>query len=123
MRCALLLENHNAFRQSLAFLLSHEADIEMVAQASSMEEGRAIVLKELDHIDVVLTEFELADGSATEFLESLRRVDADVPVLVLTVIKDRDSHDMALEMGAAEVLTKDVPLERIVATIKKLGGD
>jgi DNA-binding NarL/FixJ family response regulator len=123
MRCALLLEDHNAFRESLALLLSHESNIEMVAQASSIEEGSAIVLKELNHIDVVVTELVLADGSAQEFLESLRQADGDVSVLVLTVIRDRDSHEMALKMGAAEVMTKDVPLEQIVATIKKLGSD
>lgn len=123
MRCALLIEDHNAFRESLAFLLSHEANIEMIAQASSIEEGRAIVLEDLDHIDVVVTELMLADGSATEFLKSLRQADAEVSVLVLTVIRDRDSHDMALKLGAAEVLTKDAPLEQIVATIKKLGSD
>jgi DNA-binding NarL/FixJ family response regulator len=104
-------------------LLSHEADIELVAQASSIEEARAIVLKELDHIDVVVTELVLVNGSAQGFLESLRQADADVSVLVLTVIRDRDSHDMALELGAAEVLTKEAPLEQIVATIKKLGSD
>jgi two-component system response regulator DevR len=123
MRCALLLEDHNAFRESLAFLLSQEGNIEMVAQASSVGEARAIVLKELDHIDVVVTELVLADGSAQGFLESLRQADADVSVLVLTVIRDRDSHDMALELGAAEVMTKDAPLVQIVTTIKKLGGD
>ena len=122
MRCALLLEEHNAFRQSLAFLLSHETEIEMVAEASSIEEGRAIVLRELDDIDVVVSELVLADRSATEFLQSLREADTEVPVLVLTSIRDCDSHNLALEMGAAQVLTKDVPKEQIVASIKKLGG-
>jgi DNA-binding NarL/FixJ family response regulator len=123
MRCALLLEDHNAFREALALLLSHEANIEMVAQASSIEEARAIVLKELNHIDVVVTELVLANGSAQEFLKSLRQADGDVSVLVLTAIMDRDSHEMALKMGAAEVLTKDAPLEHIVATIMRLGSD
>jgi DNA-binding NarL/FixJ family response regulator len=72
MRCALLLEEHNAFRESLALLLSREPEIEMVAQASSIEEGRAIVLKKLDHIDVVVTELVLADGSAKEFVQSVQ---------------------------------------------------
>jgi two-component system, NarL family, response regulator DevR len=123
MRCALLLEDHNAFRESLALLLSHEANIEMVAQASSVEEARAIVLEELDHIDVVVTELVLVNGSAQEFLKSLRQADGDASVLVLTVIRDRDSHEMALKLGAAEVMTKDASLEQIVATIKKLGSD
>ena len=123
MRCALLLEQHNAFRQSLAFLLSREPEIEVVAQATSIEEGRAIVRKEPGRIDAVLTELVLADGSAQEFLKSLQEADSDVSVLVLTRVEDLHSRELALEMGAAEVLTKDVPVEQIVASIKKLGDN
>jgi DNA-binding NarL/FixJ family response regulator len=123
MRCALLLEEHNAFRQALAFLLSHEPDIETVAEASSIEEGRATALRELDDIDVVVTELMLADGSTAEFLRALEEADGDVSVLVLTGLKDRHAHDLALKVGAAQVLTKDVPVEQIVASIKKLGDN
>ena len=123
MRCALLLEEHNAFRQSLAFLLSHEPDIETVAEASSIEEGRARALRELEDIDVVVTELMLADGSAAEFLRALEEADGDASVLVSTGLKDRQAHDLALKVGAAQVLTKDVPVEQIVASIKKLGDN
>jgi two-component system, NarL family, response regulator DevR len=122
MRCALLLEEHNAFRQALAFLLSHDSDIEAVAEASSIEEGRATALRELDDIDVVVTELMLADGSAAELLRALDEADGDVSVLVLTSLKDRHVHDLALKLGAAQVLTKDVSVEDIVVSIKELGG-
>ena len=122
MRCALLLEEHNAFRESLAFLLTHEPDIEIVAEASSIEEGRATALRELDDLDVMVTELMLADGSAAEFLRALVEADGDVSVPVLTSLKDRHAHDLALKMGAAQVLTKDVSVEEIVASIKELGG-
>jgi DNA-binding NarL/FixJ family response regulator len=72
---------------------------------------------------VVVTELVLADGSVTEFLQSVHGAEAGVPVLVLTAIRNRDFHDLALELGAAEVLTKDVPVEQIVSSVKKLGGD
>ena len=123
MRCALLLEEHNAFREALAFLLSREPDIETVAEASSIEEGRATALRELEDIDVVVTELMLADGSAAEFLGALEEADGDVSVLVLTALKDRQAHDLALKVGAAQVLTKDAPVEDIVASIKKLGDN
>jgi two-component system response regulator DevR len=123
MRCAVLLEEHNVFRQALAHLLSRDPDIEMVAEASTVKEGRAIVLKDQAHVDVVVTELLWANEDATQFLRELREVDAEVPVLVLTSLRDRDSHDLALEMGATEVLTKDVTVEQVVASIKKLGGN
>ena len=68
----------------------------------------------------MLTELSLADGSVRELLKYLEEADTDVPVLVLTGARDRPSHELALEMGAAEVLTKDAPVERIVASLKKL---
>jgi DNA-binding NarL/FixJ family response regulator len=98
----------------------HRLTTEGAAQASSIEEGRALLRKEPGYIDVVLTELVLADGSAQEFLKSLKQAYADVSVLVLTGVRYRHSCDLALEMEAAEVLTKDVPVERIVASIKKL---
>jgi DNA-binding NarL/FixJ family response regulator len=122
MRCALLLEEHNAFREALAFLLSREPDVQTVAEASSIEEGRAIALRERDDIDVVVTELMWAEGSAAEFLRALEEADGGVSVLVLTALKDRHAHDLALQVGAAQVLTKDASVEDIVASIKELGG-
>ena len=121
MKCALLIEDHNAFRQALSSLLSREPDIEAVAEASSIEDGRAAVLGELGDVDVVVTEWSLSDGSATEFLRALGEAEADVSVLVLTRQRDRRSHEEALGMGATRILTKDASVERIVASIKELG--
>ena len=123
MRCAMLIERHDAFRQALAFMLAQDPDIEMVAEASTIEEGRAIVLKDPETVDVVVTELLLPDGNGMEFLRDLRDVEAGIGVLVLTLVRDRDSHEFALEMGATKVLTKDASVEQIVASIKEVGGD
>ncbi len=120
MRCAVLLERHDAFRQALAYLLSRDTGVEMVGEASTIEEGRAIVLKDPDRVDIVVTELLLPDGDGTEFLRDLRAADAEVPVLVLTIVRDPGSHDLALKVGATEVLTKDTPIERIVSRITDL---
>jgi DNA-binding NarL/FixJ family response regulator len=117
----LLIEEHDTFRQCLALLLSREPGIELVGQAASVEEGRAAIIRgELGSIDAVLTELSLADGSVRDLLKHLEEAEADVPVLVLTGARDRRSRELALELGAAGVLTKDAPMERIVASLKKL---
>ena len=122
---AVILEEHKVFRESLAYLLSRDPDIAMVAQASTLEEGRAIVLKDAAHVDVVVTEMLWANGDAIRFLGDLgelRESDAEVRVLVLTRLRDSALHDLALEMGAAQVLTKDASVEQIITSIKNLGG-
>jgi DNA-binding NarL/FixJ family response regulator len=45
-----------------------------------------------------------------------------VPLLVLTLRGDRHYHDRTLELGAARVMSKDAPVEEILATIRGFGG-
>ena len=42
----MLVEDHTAFREALAFLLSHEPDIEVVAQAGWLAQAREALLLE-----------------------------------------------------------------------------
>jgi DNA-binding NarL/FixJ family response regulator len=45
-----------------------------------------------------------------------------VPVLVLTFRGDRPSHERALKLGAARVMSKDAPVEENFAALRELGG-
>lgn len=121
MRCAVLVE-HAAFRQAMAYLLARDLRIELVEQAFTFEEARALVLERLEVIDVVVSELSLPDGEATDFLADLREAGADVPVLVLTSWGAHDSRDRALELGAAQVMGKESRIEEIFAAIRRLGG-
>jgi len=122
MRCAMLVEEHAAFRQAVAYLLARDLEVALVEEASTVAEARAIALENLGVIDVVVSELSLPDGDATNFLVALREAEADVPVLVLTFRGDRPSHERALELGAARVMSKDAPVEEIFAAIRELGG-
>jgi DNA-binding NarL/FixJ family response regulator len=118
----MLVEEHAAFRQAVAYLLARDLEVALVEEASTVAEARAIALENLGVIDVVVSELSLPDGDATNFLVALREAEADVPVLVLTFRGDRPSHERALELGAARVMSKDAPVEEIFAAIRELGG-
>jgi len=120
MRCALLVEKHAAFRQAMAHLLARELEVDLVEEAPTVAEARAIASEKPGAIDVVVSEFSLPDGEATDILVALREAEADVPVLTLR--GDRHYHDRTLELGAARVMSKDAPVEEILATIREFGG-
>ena len=90
----------------MARLLERYHDVELVEEAATVAEARALALENLGDIDVVVSELSLPDGEATDFLRSLREARADVPVLVLTFRGDRPSHERALELGAARVMSR-----------------
>jgi DNA-binding NarL/FixJ family response regulator len=122
MRCALLVEEHAAFRQAMAHLLARDLEVDLVEEASTVAEARAIASGKPGAIDVVVGELSLPDGEATDLLVALREAEADVPLLVLTLRGDRHYHDRTLELGAARVMSKDAPVEEILATIRGFGG-
>lgn len=122
MRCAVLVEKHAAFRQAMAHLLARELEVDLVEEASTVAEARAIASEKTGAIDVVVSELSLPDGKATDILVARREAEADVPLLVLTLRGDRHHHDRTLELGAARVMSKDAPVEEILATIRGFGG-
>jgi PAS domain S-box-containing protein len=59
--------------------------------------------------DVILSDIHMADGDGLELLRSLRRIDLDVPVILMSGKPDVATAAAALEFGAFRYLTK--PLE------------
>jgi DNA-binding NarL/FixJ family response regulator len=122
LKCAFLLEDHDSFRRALVYLLAREPDIEVVGQAGSLQEARDVARERLDQIDVATVDLLLPDGIGTDFSREAHRARPDLPVLVVTVVREKEVHDWALAMGATEVMTKDVAPEEIVAAVRRLSG-
>jgi DNA-binding NarL/FixJ family response regulator len=122
IKCAFLLEDHDSFRRALAYLLEGESDVEVVGQAGSLREARDVALGRLDQIDVAAVDLLLPDGIGTDFIRDVRRVRPELPMLVVTVVREKEVHDWARAMGATEVMTKDATPEEIVAAVKRLAG-
>ena len=122
MRCAVLVEEHTAFRQAMAYLLAQDLEVELIEEAATLAEARALALENLGSIDVVVSELSLPDGEATDFLAALREAREGVPVVVLTFRGDGPSRELALELGAARVMSKEAHIGEIFEAIKELGG-
>jgi CheY-like chemotaxis protein len=79
----MLVEDHAAFRQSLAALLGREPDLEVVAQAGSLAQARQMLDTPLD---VAVLDLSLPDGDGRELIGELRQANAGISILVLTVM-------------------------------------
>src|ERR687897_339899 len=99
----MLVEDHLSFRQALTFLLSHEPDLEVVAQAGSLAQAR----KMLDTpLDVAILDLALPDGDGRDLIGELRRRNADISVLILTVMLGPGHLEEVMKAGADAVLHK-----------------
>jgi DNA-binding NarL/FixJ family response regulator len=99
----MLVEDHIAFRQSLALLLSREPDLEVVAQAGSLAQARQMLDSRLD---VAVLDLGLPDGDGRELIGELRRRNAGISILVLSVMLGPSHLEEVLKAGADAVLHK-----------------
>ena len=115
----MLVEDHAAFRQALAFLLRREPDIEVVVQAGSLAEARQMLDAPLD---VAVLDLSLPDGDGRELIGDLRRSNAGISILVLTVMLGPGHLEEVLKAGADAVLHKVASPTTIVEEVRRLAG-
>ncbi len=118
MKRVVLIEDHSAFRLALAMVLEREPGVEVVAQAGTLEEGRACA--EGGGFDVAVVDLMLPDGDGALAVRALREANPESRILVLSA---DSSLDRALEAGADEALGKNIGLGDVIAAIRRLASD
>lgn len=116
----MLVDDHAAFREPMAFWLDREPGLTVVAQAGTLAEARALV--GTLPIDVVLIDLDLPDGFGADLIRDLRRRHPDATSLVLTASSQRRDQAQAIEAGAAYVMLKSAPVAEIVGAIRRLAA-
>ncbi len=118
----MLIEDHTSFRQTLAFVLNNETDLEVVAEAASISEARSIIAREGSRIDLAVVDLDLPDGEGTEIIPVLRAANPSFAALILTASLDREDLARTVEAGAAGILHKSADLNDILAAIRSVAS-
>jgi len=116
----MLVEDHIAFRQALAFLLSHEPDLEVVAQAGSLAQAREALVDR--RLDVAMVDLGLPDGDGRELIGELRRSNPGISVVVLSASIEPGHLEEVRRAGADAVLDKVESPSIIAEEIRRLAG-
>jgi DNA-binding NarL/FixJ family response regulator len=115
----MLVEDHAAFRQSLATLLSQEPDLEVVAQAGSLAQARQMLDTPLD---VAVLDLSLPDGDGRDLIGELRQSNASISILVLSVMLGPGHLEEVMKAGADAVLHKVASPTTIVGEVRRLAS-
>jgi len=116
----LIVDDHRMFVDSLVRLLEDEADLVVVAVASSIAE--AIQGVRAHDPDVVLLDYRLPDGDAPACIAQLRTFARDARVLVMTGLGDDATLAAARDAGCAGVVTKDRAARDLVEGIRTVAA-
>jgi EAL domain-containing protein (putative c-di-GMP-specific phosphodiesterase class I) len=109
----LIVDDDPTWRRTLKRLLA-SAGFDVVDVGT----GRAALgALETGRFDVILSDIHMPDGDGLELLRSVRRIDLDIPVVLMSAQPDVESAAVAVELGAFRYLTKPIEfdtLEKIV---------
>ncbi len=71
------------------------------------------------NVDVILSDIFMPQMTGLEFIQSLRRVDLDLPVVLLTGTPNDSTTRKAIELGAHAYLVKPPRIEELVKEIER----
>lgn len=116
----LLVDDHELVRRGLRDLLEDEADIEVVAEAGSAGEARAVAARVRPAVAVV--DVRLGDGDGVELCRDLRSSDHPPACLVLTAFDDEQALVGAIMAGASGYLLKQVRGQDVVNAVREVAA-
>jgi len=106
----LTVDDHPLLREGIATLVNAEADMKLVAEASTGKE--AVEKFRLHRPDVTLMDLQMPEMNGTEAIGEIRREFPDARIIVLTTYTGDTQVLGALKAGARDYLLKaDVHLE------------
>ena len=120
-----MVEDHVSFRQALAFILEREQDLEVVAQAATLNEARLALggRESTKRIEAAIIDLALPDGNGADLVGDLRRHNPGITVLVLSATLSHANRERAERAGADGVLDKLAGVGEIVGELRRLLAD
>jgi two-component system nitrate/nitrite response regulator NarL len=118
---ALLVDDHDLFREVLAVIFEQVTDLRDNVQAGSAAEARRILSgPNGNDFALAVVDLDLPDGGGMELIGELRR--AGIQVLALTASRDSKRLAWASRSGPDEVLTTSASCNEILDIVRRLVG-
>ncbi len=118
----LIVDDHPIVRQGMRSLIDQEPDLTVCAEAGSA--GEAITAMESEKPDILLVDISLKGPDGLELTKSIRSINPDIPILIVSMHDETLYAERVLRAGANGYIMKEEVAENVVqATRKVLAGE
>ena len=111
----LIVDDHYLFAEGLNSMFKSTENITVVAHTNNGNEVPSI-LDKLE-IDVILMDIDMPIKNGIETMESLKKLQYDIPILMLTMHQSISKIRRALEKGAQGYILKDASKSELVEAV------
>jgi DNA-binding NarL/FixJ family response regulator len=114
----LLYDDNEALRSSMEALIGEEPDFELIASIPNAE----TIITDLKQLkpDVVLMDIDMPVVNGVQAVRQIRKMDQDLPVIMLTVFDDNENIFNAVCAGASGYILKRYATEEICDAIRNV---
>ena len=113
-----IVDDQLVVREGLRMLLENHPGMKVVAMAGTRSEAVELVARE--PCDLVIVNLELGGYSALSLLPQLRETAHNARVLVMTALRDAETHQKAARLGAMGVVLKEDAADLLLKAIQKV---
>ena len=115
-----IIDDHSLIRSGVAAALAN-SNYEVVAEASSVEEGLAVINSVKP--DICLIDINLGSGNGIDLIKKSLSNGGKSKFVILSMHDDLATLDLAKQAGASGYLTKGAPIEQLLEILDVVATD
>jgi DNA-binding NtrC family response regulator len=112
----LIVDDEPDMLKLLSMILKEKTSYEVTTTNNPLE---ALDLAKKGGFDLVISDLKMPGLDGLELIDALKRVDADIPIIIITAYGTIESATEAIQKGGFDFITKPFRKEQILFTIDK----
>ena len=114
MKRLLIVDDHAVVRHGIKVACEAHG-FEVIASASNVSEARSAIAALAP--EVVIVDINLPDGTGFDLIHWIRKIDSELPVVVLSLNDSHEYINSARKVGANSYINKSAPIEELMAAV------
>jgi DNA-binding NarL/FixJ family response regulator len=116
----LIVDDHPIFRRGLREIIEENPRFRIIAEASDGESALRLIT-ELKP-DIAVVDIDMPRVSGLKLVRTLSKTNQSVPVIFLTMYKEEDMFNAAIDLGVKAYILKENASDDIIAALEKVAG-